>query len=353
VFVHCRIDHRVRWRISVAGTRSRAGDSDPIANAIAIADPRRARRRRQRRRPPTPSPAPAPQVSAISPTTLAPPGRLTVSGTNLDRVASARLGATPLAIASQSATSLGLDVPAGASTAFLTLVDAAGTARQSSQQVTIVGPVTVASLSPASLLTGASLTIAGSGLDRASSVEFAGGASAGIASRSGSTSITVTVPSNAITGPVTVVSSTGERAASSTALTVIPRITVTNPSTTSVAAGGTVTLSGSGFGEVAGVLVGSAAATIGQRSATQLSFAVPAGVSCGSISLLSASQPTVFGGAVAVGAGCALRVESIEFAQLMSQTVSDTRQRLVPGRETWVRAYVLSARPVSRPPPCA
>ena len=258
-------------------------------------------------------------------------------------MASARLGATSLAIASQSATSLGLDVPAGASTAFLTLVDTAGTARQGSQQVTIVGPVTVASLSPASLLTGASLTIAGSGLDRASSVEFAGGASAGIASRSGSTSITVTVPSNAITGPVTVVSSTGERASSSTALTVIPRITVTNPSTTSVAAGGTVTLNGSGFSEVAGVLVGSAAATIGQRSATQLSFAVPAGVSCGSISLLSASQPTVFGGAVAVGAGCALRVESIEFAQLMSQTVSDTRQRLVPGRETWVRAYVLSA----------
>jgi len=265
-----------------------------------------------------------------------------VTGTNLDRVVSARLGSTALAIAAQTATTLGLDVPAGASSAFLTLVDAAGTARQSSQQVTIIGPVTVASLSPASLLTGASLTIAGSGLDRASSVEFAGGASASIASRSGTTSITVTVPGNAITGPVTVVSSTGERAASSAALTVIPRITVTNPSTLNIATGSTVTLSGSGFAEVAGVLVGTAAATIGQRSATQISFAVPAGVACGSISLLSASQPTVFGGAVAVGGGCALRVESIEFAQLMSQTVSDTRQRLVPGRETWVRAYVLA-----------
>jgi trimeric autotransporter adhesin len=257
-------------------------------------------------------------------------------------VASARLGTTALAIAAQTATSLGLDVPAGASTAFLTLVDTGGTARQSSQQVTIVGPVSVASFSPASLLTGASLTIAGSGLDRASSVEFAGGATAAIASRSGSTSITVTVPSTAITGPVTVVSSTGERAASSAALTVIPRITVTNPSTLNVAAGSTVTLSGTGFTEVTGVLVGTTTATMGPRNATELSFAVPAGVACGSISLLSASQPTVFGGAVVAGSGCAMRVESIEFAQLMSQTVSDTRQRLVPGRETWVRAYVLA-----------
>lgn len=266
-----------------------------------------------------------------------------MTGSNLDRVASARLGSTNLAIASQSATSLGLDVPAGASTGFLTLVDTAGTARQATQQVTVVGPVTVSSFSPTSLLTGASLTIAGSALDRASSVEFAGGASAGIASRSGSTSITVTVPGNAITGPLTVVSSTGERAASSAAVTVIPRITVTSPTTTTVAAGGTVTLNGSGFSEVTGVTVGTATATITARSATQLSFAVPSGVPCGSISLLSASQPAVFGGAVSVGAGCALRVESIEFAQLMSQTVSDARHRLVPGRETWVRAYVLSA----------
>lgn len=265
-----------------------------------------------------------------------------MTGTALDRVASARLGATSLAIVAQTATSLGLDVPAGASTGFVTLVDNSGTARQGAQQVTIVGPVTVASFSPASLLTGASLTIAGSGLDRASSVEFAGGVAASIASRSGSTSITVTVPSAAITGPVTVVSSTGERAASTTAVTVIPRITVTNPASLTVGAGSTVTLNGSGFNEVAGILIGSTAATLGQRSATQISFAVPAGVACGSISLLSASQPTVFGGAVVVGGGCALRVESIEFAQVLSQTVSDPRQRLVPARETWVRAYVLA-----------
>lgn len=291
---------------------------------------------------PTPSPAPVPQVTSIAPTTITPPARLSVTGTALDRVAQARLGSTALTIAAQSATALSLDVPAGASTGFVTLVDSAGTARQSAQQITVIGPVTITSLTPASVLTGDSLTITGSGLDRATAVEFTGGASASIAARSGSSSITVTVPSNAQSGPVVVVGSAGERTASPSSLTVVPRIVVTNAGNFTVASGGSVTLTGSGFTEVSAVTVGGQAAALGARSATQLSFTVPAGVACGTISLQSATQPAVFGGSVTVGGGCALRVESIEFAQVLSQPNSDTRQRLVPQRETWVRAYVVS-----------
>ena len=293
--------------------------------------------------PPAPAPAPVPQVISVSPSTISPPARLNVAGSNLDVVSQARLGSTVLTIASQSATALALDVPAGAGTNFLTLVDAGGTVRQSAQQITVVGPVSIAALSPLTVLTGATLTVSGAGLDRASAVEFAGGASASIATRNGSTSITVTVPDTAQTGPVTVLTSTGERTASATAVTVVPRIVVTNAGSFSVAAGGNVTLDGSGFTEVSAVTVGGQPAAIAARSATQLRFTVPAGVNCGAISLQSASQPAVSGGSVNVGNGCSLRIESLEFAQVLSQPVSDARQRLVPRRETWVRAYVVSA----------
>ena len=299
---------------------------------------------------PAPSPAPAPspsagvpQVTSVTPTTIAPPARITATGVNLDAVAQARLGSVVLAIASQSSTSLALDVPTGASTGFLTLVDSSGTARQAAQQITVLGPVTIAAFSPASVLTEASLTITGSGLDRATAVEFAGGATAPIATRSGSTSMTVVVPTTAQSGPFAVLTAGGDRTASSTVLTVVPRIQVTNAGSFAVAAGGSITLNGSGFGEVSGVTVGGQVAGIGARSSTQLSFTVPAGVSCGAISLQSTSQPAVFGGSVAVGGGCSLRVESVDFAQVLSQPVSDARQRLVPQRETWVRAYVVSS----------
>jgi hypothetical protein len=283
-----------------------------------------------------------PQITSVTPTTITPPAQLAVTGTALDRVSQARLGTTVLPIAAQTATSLALDVPAGASTGFLSLVDSAGTVRQSAQQITVIGPVSISSFSPASVLTGNSLTINGTGLDRASTVEFAGGASASIAARSGSTSITVTVPAAAQSGPVVVVTSTGERTASAGSLSVVPRIVVSNAGNFAVAAGASVTLTGSGFTEVSGVTVAGQAAALGARSATQLSFTVPAGVTCGTISLQSASQPAVFGGSVTVGSGCSLRVESIEFAQVLSQPPADARQRLVPQRETWVRAYVVS-----------
>ena len=291
---------------------------------------------------PTPSPAPAePQVTAIAPTSFTLPARLSVTGTALDAVAQAQLNGTPLAIAAQSATSLALDVPAGASSGFLTLVDRAGAVRQAAQPLTVIAPLSVGSLAPASLLTGATLTIGGSGLDRATVVEFSGGASATPGARTG-TSMSVTVPAGAQSGPVTVVAGS-ERAQSVTALTIVPRITVTNAITHAVAAGGSVTLSGSGFGEVSGVNVGTQAASITSRTATQLVFTVPAGTSCAGVTLLSASQPPVSGGSVAVGGGCTLRIEGIEFAQVMSQPSGDPRQRLVPRRETWVRAYVVSS----------
>jgi hypothetical protein len=300
---------------------------------------------------PAPTPAPVPAVTAVSPTTvIAGLGRLTLTGIALDQVASVRLAGTPLVVASQSATSLALDVPAAlaaTATATLSLTDRAGTARNVAQPITVLAALAVTGFTPATIARGQTVTINGRGLDRASAVRFGGTASAAVASRSGSTAITAVVPATAINGAVTVVGSTvgtvTEQAASAAALTVLEPIVVTPQTHNVAAAGAPVTVNGSGLTQVGTVQVGAANATITAQSNTLLTFAVPAGVSCGAITLKAAGLPDVAAGSVVVGAGCAVRAAAVEFAQLLSQPAGDGYQRLSAGRETWVRAYVTAA----------
>lgn len=289
-----------------------------------------------------PAPAEVATVGAITPASVTPPARVTVTGTHLDGVTQARLGATVLPIVSQAPATLVLDVPVGAATNFITLVTAAITL-QSAQPLTVNASMSVTSVAPTSVLTGATLTVSGAGLDRASAVEFAGGASAPVASHSGTTSLTVTVPAAAVSGPIVLVGGGGERLASGVAVTVVPRIVVTNPVSQTASAGASITLNGSGLTEVGAVSVGGVAAAVTARSATTLTFTVPAGVACGEILLQSASQPAVAGGSVISAGGCTLRIEGVEFAQVLSQSESDSYERLVPGKRTMVRAYVVAA----------
>lgn len=282
-----------------------------------------------------------PAVTSVSPSSIAPPARITVSGSDLDLVTQARLGGTLLAIATQSATSLALDVPAGASTGFLTLTSN-GVARQSAAQVTVAGSITVASFSPTTLARGATLTITGTNLDRATGVEYTGGASSTIASRTGSTQVTTVVPSTAATGPITVVGNAGDRFTSSANLTVTIPITVDANATYRIAAGASVTVAGQGLLAVTGVTVGASAGTITTKTDTQLVFTPPAGLACGAITLVSAAQPSVAAGSVIVGNGCTVRAAGIEFAQVLSQQPGDPYQRIVPGKELLVRAYVVA-----------
>jgi hypothetical protein len=282
-----------------------------------------------------------PQVTSVSPTSIVPPARITVTGTSLDLVQQARLGNTLLTIAAQSPTSLALDVPVGASTGYVTLV-AGGVARQSAQQVTVAGSIVVTSFSPATIARGATLTINGDNLDRATGVEYTGGATSAIASRTGSTSIATVVPAGASSGPLTVLGNQGDRVTTATALTVVTPIQVDANATYRVAAGAPVTIPGSGLSAVTAVTVGSSAATIMSLTDTQLVFSVPAGVNCGPITLLAAAQPAVPAGSVIVGAGCTLRAAGIEFAQVLSQVASDPYQRIVPRKELMVRAYVVA-----------
>lgn len=301
--------------------------------------------------PPPPAPAPVPAVTAVAPTTvIAGLGRLTLSGTALDAVAGARLGGTAVNIASQSATSLVLEVPAtldAAAAATLSLTDRAGTARNVAQPVTVLAALAVTGFTPATLARGQTLTVTGRGLDRATAVRFAGNATAAVASRSGTTQLTAVVPPAALSGAITVAGTTvgtvTEQATSVAALTVLEPIVVTPQTHNVAAAGAPVTVSGSGLTQVSAVQVGGAGAAITAQSATALTFTVPTGVSCGAITLKANGLPDVAAGSVVVGAGCAVRAAAVEFAQLLSQPAGDGYQRLSAGRETWVRAYVTAA----------
>ncbi|HUL67827.1 MAG TPA: IPT/TIG domain-containing protein [Burkholderiaceae bacterium] len=283
-----------------------------------------------------------PQVSSVTPTSIKPPARITVTGTHLDLVQQARLGNSVLTIAAQSPTNLALDVPANASTAFLTLVANDGVARQSAVQVSVTGSIVVTSFTPTSIVFGATLTINGSNLDRATAVEFAGGSSSPIASRTGSTAITTVVPATALSGPVTVVGNIGDRVTSADSLTVFASIQVDGSATYRVAAGGAVTIAGTGLIAVSGVTVGSSAAVVTAQSDAQLVFTAPPGVNCGPITLLSPAQPSVPAGSLVVGAGCTIRSAGVEFAQVLAQSAGDQYQRIVPGKELLVRAYVVA-----------
>jgi hypothetical protein len=284
-----------------------------------------------------------PQVASVSPSSVSPGGRVTLNGTNLDRVTQVRVSATVFPIVTQTPTAIAVDVPASATTGLITLVDGAGIARLQSQQLTVVQPMTLTSFAPTSIVTGQTLALNGTNLDRATAVVFASGASAPIATHSGTTRITVTVPDAATSGVLRVQGDSAEEIVSAAPLTVIPAIRVDSSAVYRVAsAGANITLTGSGLTEVGAVTVRGLAATIVSLSPTQLVFTVPDGLACGAISLLSSSQPTVAGGSVVVGSGCAATLAGVEFGQVLSQSSSEVRQRLVPGKETWVRAYVLS-----------
>lgn len=292
-----------------------------------------------------------PQVTSLSPASVLPGGRVTLAGSSLDLVSQVRVNAIVLPIASQTATALVVDVPQAATSGTITLIDRDGTSRPQSQQLTVLAPMTLTSFDPLTVVAGQALTINGTNLDRAIGVVFAGGASASIATRSGSTRVTVTVPDAAQSGAVQLQGNAADQVASAAPLTVVPAIRVDGSAVYRVAAAGAdVTIAGSGLTEVAGVTVRGVAATIVSRAATQLVFTVPAGVACGAVSLLSDSQPAVPGGSVVVGSGCTAALVGIEFAQVLSQATTDARQRLVPGKETWVRAYVVSDQ-AGRPAP--
>lgn len=293
-------------------------------------------------------------VSRVEPTSVVAGGQLTLSGTQIDRIQRVSLGGVTLPpVGVATATSLRVTVPMGAPSGSLTVVDVNNVAQVLPQAITVLTPVSIAGFSPMAALVGGQVVVSGQGLDRVGAVLFSGTSTAANITARSTSALTVTVPVGAATGPITLQFGVGESLRSTASFSVIPRIEVDSAAVYTVsAAGDPVTLTGRGLDEVSGVLVGGSPATISGRSATQIVFPAPAGAACAAITLTSASQPNVAAGNLVVGSGCVnpVQISGIEFAQVQSQAANANYQRLNPGQETWVRAYV-NAPTAGRPAP--
>jgi trimeric autotransporter adhesin len=287
-----------------------------------------------------------PNVTSVFPSTVLAGRTVTIAGSNLDQIRSVLLNGIELSIAAgRTTSSLVISIPTTGASGFLTIVATDGVSRISAVQITVNAPLVLSSFSPASGLVGASVTLNGAEFSRVTNINFTGTSTAASITARSPSSITVLVPTGADTGPITL-NSASETITSSTSFTVIPRINVSATAVYNVAvAGSPVTVTGTGLDQVNAVTVASANASITSRTPTQLVFSAPSGLQCGAITLASLTQPSVSAGSLNVGAGCVtsdISIASIEFAQVHSLNAGATYQRLSPGKETWVRAYVTS-----------
>ena len=146
----------------------------------------------------------------------------------------------------------------------------------------------VSSVSPSSGPIGTTVTIAGSGLDSTSVATFGGGATANHAAGSTATALKVVVPVGAVTGKITVGTSSSSVHPQTGTFTVTPRITDFNPKVAQV--GTTITVNGSSLTDAGAVLkVGSKVVTPNAgATSTSLTFDVPDGAVTGKLAITTA-----------------------------------------------------------------
>jgi hypothetical protein len=288
---------------------------------------------------------PTPAVASIAPTTLVAGNDVTLTGTNLDQVRSATLNGVALSLRSQNATTAVLTVPATASSGFITITDSNGSARPISQQLNVLVRIAVSGFTPARALAGGSVNINGSGFARVREVRFTGAAAAATITARSDTQLTVTVPADAASGLITLVGETAnDPNPTGSTFELVPPVVVNASAVYAPAAGATFNISGTGLGEVTGATIAGLPATLTNASGTSITLQAPAGAPCGAIVLVARLQPTVPGGTLATANQCEanVRLAETDVAQVYSQSPGDQYQRLVPGKETWVRAFVVS-----------
>ena len=212
--------------------------------------------------------APAPSISSLSPTSGPVGQSVTVAGSNFGSTqgtSTATFNGVAATVGSWTATSIGVTVPSGATTGPV-VVTAGG---NPSNGVTFTITPYIASLSPTSGPVGQSVTITGTTFGASGTVAFNG-----VAATIGSwtaTSIGVTVPSTATTGPVVVTA--GGNPSNGVTFTITPYITSLSP--TSGPAGTSVTITGTTFGASGTVTFNGTAATIGSWTATSIGGQFP------------------------------------------------------------------------------
>lgn len=222
-------------------------------------------------------PSVAPTISGFTPG-AGPVGTLvTVTGTGFRNVTAVRFGgvdAATYSVASQ--TELTAEVPFGASTGKISVVNDAGTALSST---TFKVKPTITDFTPKSGVPGDTVVLTGSAFIGATSLRFGSVPTTFVVDSY--TQITTTVPDGAVTGKISVTNTAGT-GFSATAFKVGPVITGFSP--TSGQPGDTVVITGSSLSGATSVEFGTTpATTFTVDSATQVTATVPDGASTGKI----------------------------------------------------------------------
>ena len=228
-----------------------------------------------------------PAITSVSPSAGALGGgnTVTITGTNLSPTKGVSFGAVAAVSYTQvSGTTVTAVVPAqAAGTVDVFVTSDVGTSVAVAADHYIYAPVPVVSaVAPAQgpLSGGGTVTISGSGFTTATTVQFGGTAGTGVVVNNDS-SITVTVPAGSAGAVDVTVTSPGGTSATGAADTytyvAAPSVGGVNPARGPLGGGGTVTITGSGMGNVSAVDFGGVAATTFTIvNATTLTAVVPA-----------------------------------------------------------------------------
>jgi endoglucanase len=231
-----------------------------------------------------------PTVGSFSPASGPVGTTVTVSGSNLGTVTSARIGtgsSVPVTVVSPS--SLRFVVPSDAASGTVTVTSASGSA-SSAASYTVTVPVSapvIGSFSPASGPAGTTVTVSGSDLDKVTSAQVGGSATTAVTIASAS-SLSFVVPADAGSGTVRLNSPNGpaDSAASYTVTgpQAVPVVSGFSPMSGPV--GTTVTVSGSDFTGATGARIGSGTTVpVTVANSSSLSFVVPSGSTSGVVTV--------------------------------------------------------------------
>jgi uncharacterized repeat protein (TIGR03803 family) len=223
-----------------------------------------------------------PTISSFTPSSGPVGTSVVLAGNNFTGASSIRFnGIDASSFMVNSDTQITATVPAGATTGTIAVITPSGIG-VSTGNFTVIPAPTINSFTPTSGPVGTAVLITGSNLTGATRVSF-NGVNAVSYTVNSDTQITVTVPTGATTGTLTVITP-GGTATSASSFTVLPAPTISSFSPVSGPIATTVTIKGTHFtGTTAIVFNKTAVTSFTVKSDTQLSTRVPNGATTGPI----------------------------------------------------------------------
>ena len=235
-----------------------------------------------------------PEIGSFAPAVIKAGGTLTLGGTDLDLVKAVVFGGNKAlgdtVFVSQSETAIEVPVPVDAQDGTISVITASNIKIESVDELTMVAP-TITAIAPNPVKNGAILTITGTDLDLVSMVTFSGDVDVTDFESQSATEIQVTVPNEAVTGPVTVSTLSNKSAVSAGLSLVKPTITAINPM--ALIAGNDITITGTDLDLVTAVIFNSNLRVDVTGSETSISVTVPEAAESGTIKLVAVNGDQV------------------------------------------------------------